>query len=393
MSLRRILSLLLLCIELPLSALIYIFKIRFLKITALGRVGHLAAEPETFIKLGILGLRPRYYGVLICPKGVAANECLLDYWSRFLYIVRAPLLEKISSRLFRFSYLQYDISRYWVAINKTAPFIEVERYWGDLPPILKLSDAHRVEGRKWLKSLGVPEDAPFICFHCREEGYSPSDDSIQAYRNSSVINYMAAINELTSRGYWCIRMGDPNMRPLSPMGKVIDYAHLLSRSDKFDLFLCASCTFFLGSSSGLLLMAKVFGRPCANANQVPASTVLAFGKNDVATPKLLWSKVEGRYLTFQEIFKSEIANFRFTDLYQKHNIYAVENTSEDVLELALEMLDRVEGLCDYSKEDESLQLRFKALMREGHYSFRGCSRVGRHFLRKYEYLIGDKSKV
>lgn len=391
--LRKSISSLLLVFDLLLSAILYLSRVRFLRITAPGRIGHLVTEPDTFIKTRLLGLRPWYYGVLICPPGVAANECLLGYWRRYLGVVRSPFWAMLASRLARFSYLQYDVSRYWVAINETAPYIKIERSWGTRPALLALSEDHRQEGRAWLATLGVPQDAPFVCFHCREEGYSPSDDPMHAFRNSSVANYMAAVAELTARGYWCIRMGDPSMRPLAPMEKVIDYAHLDSRSDKLDLFLCASCTFFLGSSSGLLFLASVFGRPSAAANQVPLSTVLAYGVNDIATPKLLWSEAESRYLTFREVFDSDIANFRFTELYQQHGIRVVENSPEDVLALALEMLDRVEGRYAYSPQDDALQVRFKSLMREGHFSFGGGTRVGRNFLRKYEHLLIDKPKI
>jgi putative glycosyltransferase (TIGR04372 family) len=140
-------------------------------------------------------------------------------------------------------------------------------------------------------------------------------------------------------------------------------------------------------------LSSVFGRPVAAANQVPLSTVLAFGLNDIATPKLLWSEKESRYLDFREVFESDISNFRFTSLYQDHHIRAVENSPEDVLDLALEMLERIEGPYTYSPEDEALQVRVKSFMREGHFSFGGCNRVGRGFLRKYQHLLEDKPKT
>jgi len=392
-KLRLLVFSLILVFLLPISAICYLARVRFLRITAIGRIGHLVSEPDTFIKARLLGLCPWYHGVLICPPGIAANECLLGYWKQHLLVVRSPFCALIAFGLNRFSYLQYDVSRYWVAINETAPYIQIEQTWGARPAVLELSENHRLGGRAWLSSLGVPQGAPFVCFHCREEGYSPSDDPVQAYRNSSVENYMPAITELTRRGYWCIRMGDPSMRPLVPMERVIDYAHLDSRSDTYDLFLCASCTFFLASCSGLLFLSSVFGRPVAAANQVPLSTVLAFGLNDIATPKLLWSEKESRYLDFCEVFESDISNFRFTSLYQDHHIRAVENSPEDVLDLALEMLERIEGPYTYSTEDEALQVRFKSLMREGHFSFGGSNRVGRGFLRKYQHLLEDKPKT
>jgi putative glycosyltransferase (TIGR04372 family) len=371
------------------SLALYLARFRLLCLNSLARIGHLAAEPDLFLKDGLLGRRRWYYGVIVSPPGAAANECLLDYWSRHITAVRSPFWAWIVSKLNRFAYLRYDLGRYTVAIDRTAPAIALQRAWGSRPALLSLEEKHRREGRARLAELGVARDAEFICFHCREEGYSPSDEVLHSFRNATVENYLRAVAELTRRGFWCIRMGDPSMRRLQPMDRVIDYAHLEVRSDWMDIFLSADCRFFLGSASGLSEVATVFGRPCAMANQVPLSTVLKFGPADVAIPKLLWSEALGRLLNFREVFESGIANFRFTRLFQEHRIRLVENTPEDVRDLALEMLERSEGRAAYTPADEQLQRRFKALMRPGHYSYGGVTRLGRDFLRKYEHLLGD----
>lgn len=371
------------------SLALYLARFRILRLNALGRIGHLAAEPDTFIKDGLLGLRRSYYGVLLSPPGAAANESLLDYWSRYIRVIRSPFWVWVLSRFYRFSYVCYDLGRYTVAINETAPSIAVQTAWGDRPPLLTLEEPHRREGRAGLARLGVPPDAQFVCFHCREGGYSPSDEKLHSFRNCTVDNYLLAVSELTKRGIWCIRMGDPSMRRLAPMERLVDYAHLEVRSDWMDVFLCASCTFFIGSASGLSEVATVFGRPCGMANQAPISTVLKFGPNDVAIPKLLWSEKRGQYLNFREAFDSDVSNFRFADLYSHGGIRLLENTAEDVRDLALEMLERSGGHPVYTAKDEELQRRFKALMRPGHYSYGGLTRIGRDFLRKYESLLGD----
>jgi putative glycosyltransferase (TIGR04372 family) len=266
----------------------------------------------------------------------------------------------------------------------------VQRAWGNRPALLALTEKHRREGQARLAEMGIPADAGLICFHCREGGYSPHDEHSHSFRNCSVENYLPAIAELTKRGFWCIRMGDPSMRRIQPMERVIDYAHSDARSDWMDVFLCASCRFFLGSASGLIYLASVFGKPAGSANHAPLSTVMAFYGNDIAIPKLVWSESEGRYLTFSEVFGSDAGNFRYADLYQAHHLKPVENTAEDIRELALEMLERSENRAVYTPEDEELQLRFKALMRPGHYGYGGINRIGRAFLRKYAYLLGDR---
>lgn len=371
------------------SVLLYFGRFRLLRLNSPARIGHLAAEPDLFIKDGLLRRRPWCYGVIVSPPGLAANDCLLDYWSRYIAVVRSPLLAWILSKLNRFSYIRHELGHYTVAINRTAPSIAVQRAWQKRAALLDLKEEHRREGRARLAALGVPSEAEFICFHCREEGYSPADEPLHSFRNCTVDNYLLAAAELIRQGFWCIRMGDPSMRRLEPMEKVVDYAHCDVRSDWMDVFLCAGCRFFLGSPSGLSEVASVFGRSCGMANQAPLSTLLKFGPNDVAIPKLLWSEESNRYLSFREIFDSEIANFRFTSLYQLHGIRLVENSPEEVRDLALEMHQASVGRAVYTAADEDLQRRFKALMRPGHYSYGGVTRVGRDFLRKYEYLLGD----
>ena len=279
-----------------------------------------------------------------------------------------------------------------VAINETAPYMAVQRAWGERPSLLTLTEGHRRKGRAWLASLGVPEDAEFICIHCRERGYSPEDDDMHSYRNASIENYVEALEPLRAQGIWCIRMGDASMRPIAPGERLIDFAHYPDREDWMDVFLCGSCLFLLGSSSGLTFLSNVFGRPAGLANHVPLSAVLAAGWNDVAIPMLLWSDREGRMVSFADAFASDVANFRFTELYEARGIRTLENSAEDIAGLAEEMLDRAKGRISYSEEDERLQVRFKALMRPGHYSYGGVARVGRAFLRKYESLLGDRTE-
>jgi putative glycosyltransferase (TIGR04372 family) len=377
-----------LVIESGLSAFLYLTRVRFLRLNGPGRIGHLVADIGTFVKGRKLGRIGWYYGIFISPPGVAANESFVDYWRRYIRVVRSPFWARILTRLTRFNYLTYDVGI--LAINETAQYIAVEREWGDRPPLLELTGEHRRKGRAWLAAMGIPAGAELVCFHSREAGYAPRDDVLHAFRNSSVENYLPAVAELAGRGLWCIRMGDPSMRRIAATNGVIDYAHLDSRCDWLDVFLCASCRFFLGSCSGLLNLANVFGKPCAVGNQAPLSSVLGFAVNDVAIPKLLWSERERRYLTFSEALRSDISNFRFSKLYEERGVRPVENTAEDIRDLALEMLERSEGRAFYTPKDEELQQRFKALMRPGHFSYGGVNWVGRDFLRKYESLLGDR---
>ncbi|MBM3347766.1 MAG: TIGR04372 family glycosyltransferase [Betaproteobacteria bacterium] len=371
----------------PASALLYITRIRFLRIVAISRIGHLAGDVQSFVKSRMLG-KTTVDAVLVSPPGAAANECLVDYWHEHVRVVRSPVLARLCTQLARFPWLVHEARV--LSFDETAPYIAVQREWGHRPPLLGLTDEHRHRGEEWLSSVGVPHGAPYVCFHSREPGYSPLDEAMHSFRNSNIENYLPAVAELTKRGFWCMRMGDASMRPIPSIDKVVDYARLASRSDWLDVFLSATCRFFVGSCSGLVNLANVFGRPCAVANQAPPSHVLSFGIDDLCIPKLVWSEPENRYLTFAEMFGSAVCNFRLTEMFARQGLRPVENRAEDVHDLALEMLERCEGRATYTAKDEELRRRFDSLMRPGHYSYGGVNRVGRDFLRKYEHLIGDR---
>src|SRR5256885_8476241 len=59
-----------------------------------------------------------------------------------------------------------------------------------------------------------------------------------------------AVQEITRRGGWVVRLGDPTMEPFPPTPAVIDYAHSRLKSPATDVFLCGACRFFIGVASG-----------------------------------------------------------------------------------------------------------------------------------------------
>jgi putative glycosyltransferase (TIGR04372 family) len=198
------------------------------------------------------------------------------------------------------------------------------------------------------------------------------------------------MQEIVKRGGWCVRIGDPTMKKMPAMDGVIDYAHSEHRSDWMDVFLCASCVFFLGNSSGPYLISSIFGVPVALANLAPLGVVLPFGKRDIGIPKLLRA-VGGGLLSFREALESPVSNARFAAQYRELGIEVVDNTPEDIASLALEQLGRVFGSIEYTAKDEELQNCFKSLMKESHYTFGSTSRIGRDFLRSYAHLLPDPS--
>lgn len=370
-----------------LSPMLFRLGVRFVPIYV-ERIGHLACEPDCYIKEGLLGLRPKYREIVLAPEDKVVNLHLLSYWRRYLRIITSPRICSLLTPLASEEILRFDSARYAVAINDTALIFAIEAKYGLRPPLLALSEEDRERGWSYLRKLGMPEGSWFVGIHCREKGYihGPEHD----FRNSDIHNYLLAMQAIIERGGWCIRVGDPTMKPLPRMERVIDYAHLDIKSEWMDVFLCASSRFFLGGNSGLAAVAAIFGVPCAFTNLAPLSVVYPFGINDIGIPKLIRSSMEKRYLPFKEILDSPIGNFRFTKLYEEAGVRLEENSPEDIRDLVLEMLDITEGKAIYTGEDEDLQQRFRFLIKPGHYSYGAASRVGKNFLRKYSWLLPEE---
>jgi putative glycosyltransferase (TIGR04372 family) len=356
----------------------------------LGAIGHLAINIDIYIKMGILGWRPQYHTILLAPPEQVINPCLLNYWRRYLHIITDPLvIDRLLPLAKTMRCLEYTL--FHVKITKGQmvdvgyAFSAAQKQWeteGN-PPLLMLSPSDYERGWNCLQDLGVPKNAWFVCLHVREDGFRA--EGLITHRSADIDTYSAAIESIVARGGWVIRMGDCTMKPLPPMSQVIDYAHTKAKSDWMDVFLGTSCRFFLGTNSGLNCIPCIFGTPCALTNMWPISA-RSVQSQDLFIPKLAWSEVENRYLTFEEALAPRFFFNLNSKLLYSWGIKVVDNTPEEINDLVLEMLDRLEGKFQYTEEDEVLQQQFNSLPTPyGMSAFN--SRMGRSFLQKY-YNLG-----
>ena len=214
--------------------------IRFLDKTWAGSFGHIA-ELDYPIKLGILEGRARNDTILyVPPETVVPNRFLLEQWRPHLKLVveeaSLPLPpDSLEALCFDFrGPLLADGStvHYWEAAAKTY------RRWHNEKRKALLQFPADVErrGRLALESIGIPADAWFVALHVREAASKSLHSSLHDVLNAQIADYVPAIEEITSRGGWVIRMGDPAMTPLSPMPKVFNYCHSHIRSDWMDIY-------------------------------------------------------------------------------------------------------------------------------------------------------------
>jgi putative glycosyltransferase (TIGR04372 family) len=284
--------------------------------------------------------------------------------------------------------MRFNAKKYMRAIGHAQAAYPVFADWGHRPPILSLSSEDDQWGKTMLHNLGLPNDAWFVCVHVREGGFSPIDEKVHSHRNGDIANISLAVQEIITRGGWVIRIGDPSMRRISKTDRVIDYAHSNLRSDRFDIYLCAKAKFILGNTSGIALVGTIFGTPSALANMVPLAA-LAVGPWDICIPKLHWSFELHRYLTYKEIFNSEVSKFQYREQYDAVGVRTDENTPDEIRDLTIEMFEKLS--CSKNIQDDlntnlSEQHSFFHLMNASHYSFGACSQVGQKFILQHKDL-------
>lgn len=354
------------------------------------RIGHLLLEPDCLIKEERLGLVPKRNYIMLASSRRVANRAVLRYWKRYFWVISSPVLVKLMRPLMTHPLTKLEVADYAATSDSSAGFARIQALWSKRDALLSLDPVDKQRGDRALRELGVPEGAWFVCVHSREGGYSTYDEHNHNFRNSNIEDYALAVQHIVSMGGWCIRIGDPSMRRAPAMRGLIDYAHHPLRSDWLDLYLGAKARFFLGNTSGALSLATIFGIPVACANMVPLAAVFPFGERDIGIPKLYSRGSPGELIPFAEILSTSIADIRHAKDFKDAGIELIDNSPEEIRDLAMEQYENTAGFpmhSPYAEDDEVLQKAFKSLFRPGHYTYGSSSRVGRSFLRRYQHLL------
>jgi putative glycosyltransferase (TIGR04372 family) len=382
---RLLLRLVVAFIYTPFAGIFWLLNIKFPDFFV-ERIGHLMVEPDCFLKEQLLktGRIPR--AIMLAPKSKSANQAAVRYWSKYFIVVDNSILASMLKPLQVHPWTKFKTFRYAVAMYQTADVYRINANWGSRPPLLKLKPCDIERGNDVLKIMGIPDGAWYVCVHAREGKFSLHDESLHSYRNVSIADFEKSMAFIVSQGGYCIRMGDSTMVPAPNLPGVIDYALSAHKQDWMDLFLAAKCKFFLGSNSGAYAMATVFGRPSAVVGIAPL-TALPFGVNDLGIPMLYKSDELDQILTFKKIIESPLSTYRLTEEYEKAGISLVKNLSDEILDLTIEQLERVQGKYSIDEGYESREAQFKSMLKLGHYCYGTASRVGGAFLAKYQHLL------
>ncbi|NQW22655.1 MAG: TIGR04372 family glycosyltransferase [SAR202 cluster bacterium] len=355
-------------------------------------IGHFSSNTELYLCERDAGLQPKRTIDIFHQSYRISNQQLKTMWERTLRV----------SPLVKWLYLANNLLPGGTA--HVVPLLTDIDFQGALPLArvhLFFTPEEEVLGQAGLRDLGLPEGAPFVCVYGRDTAYKGrlfpnQDDRRNDYRNMSIQNFVPAAEELARRGYFVIRMGaevNEALRTTNPM--IIDYA-TKARDDFLDIFLCAKCRFFMGGTGGLNSVPRLFHRPVVIENLVPFLTdqPLRLPPKCLILPKKLWLLEDQRFMTFREFLETgpdflELGPIKFPGFihFERIGVEVVENTPEEIIAVAMEMDERLNGTWQITDEDRELQQRFWSILEVTGPNEDFRPRMGAEFLRQNRELL------
>jgi putative glycosyltransferase (TIGR04372 family) len=179
--------------------------------------------------------------------------------------------------------------------------------------------------------------------------------------------------------------------------RIIDYAGRY-RTDFGDVYLSSKCDFFLGCSSGANVFAYAFERPLAVANFIPIEINL-YSRNGIMIPKNIFIKSENRYMTFKEIRDSKNLLWGYhSENYDLFGLQVIDNTDDEILQLVVEMVKKLNNLWEEDDECKLLKVKCKEIFDFNACFLNYCKKdyfrnwpymldIGSNFIKKYKSLL------
>lgn len=255
--------------------------------------------------------------------------------------------------------------------------------------LFSLSDTERTRFRRHMADLyGLPEDAWFVLLHVREPGFHANWHAYHAgTRNAEIKSYSEVIDFVLSKGGWVVRGGDSSMSVLEPREGVIDYATGVHKHPALDIYLCAECSYFIGTNSGFSVVPPIFGKRCGLTNWSPIA-IPNWYLDDLYIPKLVRKVSEQRYLSFKEMYSSFAGWSQFARDFANSDFVIEDNSPEDLRELAEELHNEVFGIAAAPQAEDATRLERFNTIATTNGSYVG-SRMSGRFLKKYAHLLDE----
>ena len=331
------------------------------------RLGHLALNTNLFfrrVKLGTIAVNTRYF--MVAPNissNNVANPVLLGMYKKYSKTVSNVVIMTSSWVYFLLDQNQTILDN--LGLLYRLPLISNEAEFSENIPTISFTDEERNFGYRLLERIGVAEDSKIVCIFGRDsaylqESYRDIDWGYHDYRNMDVDTYIEGIKYLISKGYTIIRIGNIVSKPVDFMDdNFIDYSVSNEISPFLDIFMLSISDFVVGSSSGATDVAVVFNKPYLGVNYAPF-LFSPFGFDNMYIPKRLINlKNECSVIPFKNV--TDIDDTKLFDgkyVLEKYGISYIDNTAHEILDVVVEMEQRVSGNHHESDEDYNLMRKY-----------------------------------
>ncbi len=337
-------------------------------VTQIGHIGSI----DHYMRLVRLGLIPHANYVLLAPRHKVANAAMLQYWKKLICIIED---ERLIDELFPY---QRAVGDQFIAARAPGKIVVS---WSDFAahaqcewakqkrePLIGLRDDDRDYGQNLLSRAGLRPGDWYVGLHVREGGfYGDGPSTIAAHRSAKVTDYFEAIEEITTRGGWVIRLGDRSMSPLPRMRRVIDYAHSAMKSQRMDVFLFATSRFVIGTTSGPTFAIQAFGTPMLVTNAI-SNDSQPWTASTKFILKPVYDRRHKRHLALDEIYRQPLRSYLINnEILRRHGYEVQPNTSDDIRQAVLEMLNPAPDSCH--PDTSALMGNYRAAIADTPYLF------------------------
>ncbi|MDP6495736.1 MAG: hypothetical protein QGI09_10050, partial [Dehalococcoidia bacterium] len=170
-----------------------LFLIRFGALPT-SSIGSLALEVELYLCECDAGMKGRRTVDIFYSTGLVVNEYLESMWGRILHKSRfAQALDRANKKLPASGPHQVPWRR--------QGSLDIHGLLANTEPHLFFTDEEERRGQIFLREVGVPDGAPFICFHARDPAYVASvmpelDQANSLDHNINVQDFLPAMEAL-----------------------------------------------------------------------------------------------------------------------------------------------------------------------------------------------------
>jgi putative glycosyltransferase (TIGR04372 family) len=307
-----------------------------------GRIGHFAMNTELDqLKLLFNINKPNKSFINIYYIALpSCNIQLEKMWRRKLNTLPIKLLGPIDQINRKYFYDKKFDSVYNTSVVDNYNLLDKSK------PLLSFDLGEIKIGERILCDMGLQPNDKFICLIIRDSEYlkklNPSIDwSYHDYRDTNIENYYDACIELTSRGFYVIRMGSlvKDKFYIKNNKKLIDYANSKFRSDFMDIYLSSKCEFCLSSGTGLESVPEIFRKYMLFVNYLPFGYIQSFSDRYMFTTKKIKDISTGKLLSINEIISIGAHLFQKSEEYKENNLVLLENTSKEIKDAVIDLIE------------------------------------------------------